>query len=175
MIGAPQAVMVLEKMIALGVQRVVTVGWCGSLQPEVKIGDVVLPTGAFSEEGTSRHYPVEETETGPSARIFRILKEKLREPEFVVHLGKVWTTDAPYRETPRKVQFYQESGALAVDMETSALFQVAHFRAIELGSILVVSDELFDMKWTPGFRESRFQETRRRLAEWIPEATAPLR
>ncbi len=57
MLGAPQAVLVLEKLIALGVTEVMAVGWCGSLQPDVKIGDLVLPTGAFSEEGTSPHLP----------------------------------------------------------------------------------------------------------------------
>ncbi len=58
MLGAPQAVLVLEKMIALGVNEVIAAGWCGSLQPQVEIGHLVLPTGAFSEEGPPRITPL---------------------------------------------------------------------------------------------------------------------
>ena len=74
MLGAPQAVLVLEKLIALGVTEVMTVGWCGSLQPDVGIGDLVLPTGAFSEEGTSPHYPVANPQHGPSRKLLDALK-----------------------------------------------------------------------------------------------------
>jgi len=175
MIGAPQAAMVLEKMIALGVRRVVTLGWCGSLQPGVRIGDVVLPTGAFSEEGTSLHYLDDPGKASPSMRILGVLKDKSRETGLVFHEGKVWTTDAPYRETASKVRLYGEAGALAVEMETSALFSVAHFRGIDLATILVVSDELFGGKWTHGFREVRFHQAREKLLKWIWEAAASLR
>jgi len=174
MIGAPQAAMVLEKMIALGVRRVVTLGWCGSLQPGVRIGDVVLPTGAFSEEGTSLHYLEDPGKAAPSTRILGVLREKSRETGLVFHEGKVWTTDAPYRETASKVRLYGEAGALAVEMETSALFSVAHFRGIELATVLVVSDELFGGKWTHGFREARFHRAREKLVEWVLEAVAGL-
>ena len=65
--------------------------------------------------------------------------------------GEVWTTDAPYRETPEKVEFYQNKGILAVEMEMSALMTLALFRGIRLGGLLVVSDELFSLKWHAGF------------------------
>ena len=57
MLGAPQTILVLERMIALGARHVIAMGWCGSLQAHINIGDIVLPSGAISEEGTSRHYP----------------------------------------------------------------------------------------------------------------------
>jgi len=78
MMGAPQAVLTVEKLIALGVRRIVALGWCGSLQPAVRIGDVVLPTGAISEEGTSAHYPLGEgVVAGPSERLWHGLAEAL--------------------------------------------------------------------------------------------------
>ena len=77
MLGAPQTVLVLEKLIALGVTEVIGAGWCGSLQADVRIGDLVLPTGAFSEEGTSSHYPVAEFSPRPLARTFRGAWESL--------------------------------------------------------------------------------------------------
>lgn len=161
MLGAPQAVLVLEKIIALGVRRVIAYGWCGSLQPHVNIGDVIIPEGAHSEEGTSAHYPVATSPT-PSQALVRRLENALESERRVkVHRGFVWSTDAPYRETEEKVLFYQRAGVLGVDMEMSALFTVAAFRQIDVAGLLVVSDDLSQLRWRHGFRDFRFQETRK--------------
>jgi len=164
-LGAPQAVLVVEKLIALGVRDVLALGWCGSLQPRVHIGDVILPSGALSEEGTSRHYPLALEEAGPSPEILRPLRESFQEGELTLHEGKVWSTDAPYRETPGKVLAYRKQGLLAVDMEVSALFTVARFRGIRLGASLIVSDDLSSLKWVHGFKEARFQQARASIVE----------
>jgi uridine phosphorylase len=162
-LGAPQAVLILEKIIALGVKEVMAVGWCGSLQPHVKVGDVVLPDGAISEEGTSSHYPISLAQPGPSLEMLSPLKDVLLAEQMKIHEGHVWTTDAPFRETVGKVLAYQKRGVLAVDMEASALFTVAHFRGIRMAMAMVVSDELSTLKWVHGFREPRFRESRERL------------
>ena len=49
-LGAPQAVIGMEKIVALGAERIWVLGWCGSLQPELRIGDLIIPTKALSEE-----------------------------------------------------------------------------------------------------------------------------
>lgn len=164
-IGAPQAVLVLEKMIVLGVRRVIVYGWCGSLQPHVSIGHVVLPDAVHSEEGTSLHYPIPGA-PGPSPGLLRRLEATLRsDAHLTVHIGSVWSTDAPYRETEEKVRFFQERGVLGVDMEMSALFTAAAFRRIDLAGVLVVSDDLSHLRWRHGFGDSRFRETRKRVPE----------
>jgi uridine phosphorylase len=165
MIGAPQAVLVVEKLIALGVRRLIALGWCGSLQPLVRIGDAVLPTAAISDEGTSRHYPLHCDQPGPSPDLVGSLREVLRDDPIAVHEGTVWSTDAPYRETVGRVLGLQEQGVLAVDMEVAALFTVARFRGVELAAILAVSDELHDLSWRHGFRDERFRQIRERLAK----------
>ncbi|MDZ7698369.1 MAG: hypothetical protein U5R49_16080 [Deltaproteobacteria bacterium] len=48
-------------------------------------------------------------------------------------------------------------------METSALMTVSAFRGIALAPLLVISDELFDLKWRRGFSKSVFK-THCRLA-----------
>jgi purine-nucleoside phosphorylase len=76
------------------------------------------------------------------------------------HSGTVWSTDAIYRETPQQVEYYQRRGAIAVDMEISALFTVAQFRQVDLGAVAVVSDELGSFKWRPGFKMDEFKRGR---------------
>ncbi len=165
MLGAPQTILVLERMIALGAKRFIAVGWCGSLNPEVRIGDIVLPSGAVSEEGTSSHYPG--AECSPSEELLVSLRAALEPKGKTVHEGLIWTTDAPFRETCAKVKSFQAQGVLSVDMETSALFSVSRFRGVELAVVLVVSDDLSGLKWVHGFRDAGFKESRKIVIEAV--------
>lgn len=158
-LGAPQAVLVLEKLIALGSRVVVVFGWCGSLQSDVKIGDWLLPDSARSEEGTSSHYPMTPAEYVPDGELFIRLQDHCLRNGFSIRSGPVWTTDAPLRETVNKVNGYGKEGLLAVEMEMSALFHVAAYRKVRLVGLLVVSDELFTLKWRPGLRSTRFKRS----------------
>ena len=161
--GAPQAVMGLEKIIALGATRLWVLGWCGSLQSYLRVGDLVIPTSAISEEGTSLHYPLPSEALQPDQNLTFALQEALRKKGEICRLGKVWTTDAPYRETKSKVKSYQDQGVLAVEMEMSALMTVAAYRGVKLAGLLVVSDELFNLTWHAGFKNPVFK-TKRELA-----------
>ena len=161
MLGAPQTVLVLERMIALGARKFIAAGWCGSLRNDVRIGDIVIPSGAISEEGTSAHYPG--VECAPSSELVESLKSALASTGRAIHEGTVWTTDAPFRETRAKLKAFQSQGVLSVDMETSALFSVSRFRGVDLAVVLVVSDDLSGLKWVHGFRDPAFHESRKRV------------
>ena len=160
-IGAPQAVLVLEKLIALGSRVILVFGCCGSLSSDLKIGEWLLPTSALSEEGTSKHYPMDSANYIPDPDLSARLLEYILQNGISVRSGPVWTTDAPLRETVGKVRAYGKEGILAVEMEMSALFHVAAYRKVQLVGLLVVSDELFTLKWRPGFRSAHFNRSRR--------------
>jgi len=174
-IGAPYAVMLLETLIAWGARKVIFLGMCGAISPEIKIGDIVVPTDSIIDEGTSKHYNADESlRSKPSFLIVESIKHIFNKNEIKFHHGLVWTTDAVYRETREKLEYYQAKDALAVDMELSALFTVGRFRNIEIGSILVVSDELATYEWHPGFRKKQFIKTRKIVAEVIKSLCATL-
>ncbi len=160
-LGAPQAVIAMEKLIVLGAKRIWVLGWCGSLQPDLTIGHLIIPTGALSEEGTSNHYPVSNRLPESTTALNRMLEEALIQESLPFSSGPVWTTDALYRETPDKVKTYQDQGILAVEMEISALMTVAIYRSIAMAGLLVVSDELFQLKWRPGFSNSLLKKSSR--------------
>lgn len=156
-LGAPQAAMVLEKIIALGAKRICLFGWCGSLQPDLRTGDLVIPLRSLAEEGTSKHYPIGSRKPGTDPELNRILEHALEQEGLPFRKGLVWTTDAPYRETASKVKSYREKEVLAVEMEMSALMTVAAYRSVKLSGLLVVSDELFDLTWHRGFSSPLFK------------------
>ncbi len=154
--GAPAAVTLLERLVALEARAVIGLGSCGSLQGKVPIGSVVIPEGSVVEEGTSPHYLAAGVETAPHPELLMGVCRALEKEGLEPVLGKVWTTDAVFRETKAKVIELQRQGVLAVDMESSALMTVASFRGVPLVCVLVVSDELWTLKWKKGFRSEKF-------------------
>jgi uridine phosphorylase len=160
-LGSPHAVIAMEKLIVLGAKRIWVLGWCGSLQSDLPIGHLVIPIGAVSEEGTSNHYPIFGKKLESNAKLNRMLKKELKQQGLPFSMGSVWTTDAPYRETPDKVKTYKDKGVLAVEMEFSALMTVALYRSVAMAGLLVVSDELFDLKWRPGFSNALLKKNSR--------------
>jgi nucleoside phosphorylase len=170
LVGAPYAVMIAETLIAWGARTLVFLGWCGALSATVEIGDMVLPTSALIDEGTSRHYLPDIGASVPSPALAEKLAELCAADGSRFHQGPVWTTDAPYRETHAKVRDYQGRGALAVEMECSALFTVAAFRAVAAAALLVVSDELSSLAWRPGFKDPRFTRGREAACNLILSA-----
>jgi uridine phosphorylase len=169
-LGAPQAAMGLEKLIALGCARFWVLGWCGSLQPELRIGQLVLPQRALSEEGTSAHYPTGHRPPASDAGLNETLRSALRARGAAFAEGAVWTTDAPYRETVERVRRHRAAGVLAVEMEMSALMTVALYHGVRLAGLLAVSDELFELKWNPGFSDPRLHAASRAAAEVLLQA-----
>ena len=160
-VGAPYAAMIVEALGVWGVKTILFVGWCGAVSRRVKAGDIIVPDSAMVDEGTSGHY------CDPSCRVALPARPLLHQARMALQLhgtkfhdGAVWTTDAIFRETVEKVKHYQAKGALAVEMELSAIFTVAGFREMESAGILIVSDELSDYQWRPGFKTPAFAAAR---------------
>ena len=173
--GAPQAAVILERLIAMGARKILAFGCCGSLQPDLQIGHLVIPTDALSEEGTSAHYARPKgVGRGASEKIVELCKTQCREKNFRFAAGKVWTTDALFRETREKVGRYSAGGLLAVEMEMSALFTVAAYRKVHLGGLMVVSDELGTLKWKTGFLNPLFWFASKKAARMVIEMSQSL-
>jgi uridine phosphorylase len=166
--GAPYAVMILETLAAWGAKQVIFLGWCGAISATVSIGDILVPTLAWIDEGTSQAYSPNPI-ASPSDVMTCGIKSALRSSALPFHEGAIWTTDAIFRETPDKVTHFQNKGALAVEMELSALFTVSAFLGVAFSAILVVSDDLSSLTWKPGFKDKRFMDTRHKLAAVIAE------
>ena len=55
-LGAPMAAILLEELVAFGVRRAIFLGYCGSIQKDIGLGEIVLPVQVVREDGTSYHY-----------------------------------------------------------------------------------------------------------------------
>jgi uridine phosphorylase len=62
-------------------------------------------------------------------------------------VGKTWTTDAVYRETPEKVARRRAEGCLTVEMEAATFFAVAAVRKVPFAQILYGGDDVSGAEW----------------------------
>jgi len=160
-IGAPMAVMTMEKLIALGAKKLILFGWCGAISKQLHVGDILLPNRAVVGEGTSQYYSLSEPPS-PSISFREQIEEGFKLSNLEVKSGCVWSTDGVYREDRQQLaKLHKESQVDAVDMEFSALCSVAKFREVEFAAVLVVSDELWGKSWRPGFSAKLFQKNKK--------------
>lgn len=174
-IGAPYAAMLLETLGVWGVREVIFLGWCGAVSPHVHTGDIIIPGSAFIDDGTSPNYIASENvkAVAPAASLQSRLKYICERQHLRFHEGSVWSTDAIFRETREKILHYQAMDVLAVEMEAAALFSVGAFRQMNVGCVLVVSDEVSSLSWKPGFRNPEFMKSRARICEALLDVWAP--
>lgn len=147
--GAPLTVALMEEVIALGGKNFVFFGSCGTLDRTIPPGNLIVPTEAYRDEGTSYHYMA--ASAGDYVKI-QTADETLK---IIKAMGlsavetKVWTTDGLYRETPANMEKRVKDGCKAVDMECSAIMAAAKFRGVKAWQFLYAEDNLDDIEWDP--------------------------
>lgn len=146
-VGAPLAALLFEQVIALGCTKFVACGGAGSLLSNYRPGGIVVPTSAVRDEGTSYHYLPPGKRAAPSSLCVAAIEAVLERRAVGYRLGKTWTTDALFRETPSKVARRRSQRCLTVEMESAALFAVAAFRKVQLGQILYAGDDVSGSTW----------------------------
>jgi uridine phosphorylase len=156
-VGAPGTVMIMEELIAAGGRAFLGFGLAGGLQSYCGPGTAVLAHTALRDEGTSGHYadPAEDARADES--LAGIVRSAMADAGVAAVAGRVWTTDAPYRELRQTVARLREDGVLAVDMETSAMYVLGTHRGTAVANLLLISDVLSD-PWNPAFNDPRLNE-----------------
>lgn len=145
LIGAPAAAFAAEYFLKSRAAFVLLVGVAGGISGkngDVRLGDVFFPRGSLSEEGTSALFS-RTSFSEVEASSFQLSLERTIEDESsigVCRRGKIWTTDAPSRQSSEKVERFASEGAVLVDMEYSALLTLSHVYEVDLAACFVVSD-----------------------------------
>lgn len=146
-VGAPMSAAMLEDVYEQGVQTAIIFGTCGVLDSKIDDCSVIIPTSAVRDEGTSYQYAPPSDEIGVNDKYADVLCGLLDRLGVKYTVGKVWTTDAFYRETAEKTRRRKESGCVCVDMECSANSAVANFRGKGLCQFFYAADNLDSEKW----------------------------
>ncbi len=138
---------IIEMQWQTGIKNLIIFGSAGALDNEATCGRYVIPTQAYRDEGMSYHYapPADYIDIPNSGRLAEIF-DGLHLPYVA---GRVWTTDAPYREIKSAVEKRKSEGCLAVEMELAGIQAVCDFHHIDLYSFVVTGDVLDEGQYRP--------------------------
>lgn len=146
-IGSPSAVIGLEELAKLGVDTFIRIGTSGSLQEDVKVGDLIVATGAVRDEGTSPAYVPLYYPAVASFEVVWALQRSAQQFKRAVKAGIIHSKDALWQETPkgfpleleinRKWEVLKQANVLCTEMESAALFVVGSIRKVKVGAIIL--------------------------------------
>ena len=148
-IGGPSASIAMEELVKVGAKYFIRVGTCGGMDLDVKSGDLVIATGAISLDGTSKESAPIEFPAVANYDIVTALINSAKKLNLPYHVGVVECKDSFYGqhspelmpvnyELQNKWNAWLKLGCLASEMESAALFIVASYLKVKVGSIFLV-------------------------------------
>jgi uridine phosphorylase len=140
--GGPSAAIVVEELVALGAHRLVRIGTCGALVAGLDLGAVVAVERALPNDGASAALGANGSVSGSHALLERLVATGAR-------AATVVSTDLFYDRRGDEAAGWVEQGAIAVEMETAAIFQVASRRGAEAACVLGITADPDEHRATP--------------------------
>jgi purine-nucleoside phosphorylase len=138
--GCPSAGIVIEELVLLGVKRILRVGTCGGLQPDMKLGDLIVAITAVPADATASHLVGEPHVPTADWDVVHGAVHAAKELGKPVRVGPVVSSDIFYNPDGGQYQRWSDRGVLAVEMEAAMLFTLGALRKIKTGCLLTVSD-----------------------------------
>jgi purine-nucleoside phosphorylase len=147
--GCPSAGIVIEELTQLGVKKILRVGTCGGLQPDLQMGDLIVALSATPADATPLHLIGNEPHA-PTAdwELVHAAVHHAKEQGKPVRVGGVVSSDVFYNPDGGQYQRWSDRGILAVEMEAAMLFTVGALKKIQTGCLLIVSDVVVDGEFT---------------------------
>jgi purine-nucleoside phosphorylase len=138
--GCPSAAIVVEELVMLGVKRMLRIGTCGGLQPDLKLGELIVAISAVPADSTAlnitREIHAPTADWGLVHSAVHLAKELGKE----VRVGPIVSSDVFYNPDDGQYQRWSDRGILAVEMEAAVLFTLGALRKVQTGCLLTVSD-----------------------------------
>jgi 5'-methylthioadenosine phosphorylase len=143
-IGGPSAAIVIEELVMLGAKAIVRLGSCGGLLRPMRVGDLVIATGAGYASGTLDSYLGRKITPRPDGELTELLSDLAGEQKLKYHRGRVFSSDAFYAGGPDFTKRLAREGYIAIEMECATLFGLGKLRRVKTASVLLVSDNAIE-------------------------------
>jgi len=138
--GCPSAAIVIEELAMLGVRRILRVGTCGGLQPDLKLGDLIVAVSAVPADSTALHLVGEPHTPTADWQLVHGAVHAAKERGTPLRVGPIVSSDLFYNPDDGQYRRWSERGILAVEMEAAVLFTLGALRKVRAGCLLTVSD-----------------------------------
>ena len=142
-IGCPSAAIAVEELCNVGVSHFIRVGSSAAFVEGIEKGDILINTASMRCDGTSAMYVDEGFPAVADHFLVRALIDAAADLRpgrgFATHVGINVSSDAFYAETPEWVERMTRQRIMNVEMESSAIFTVAHLRQVSAAMVCAVS------------------------------------
>jgi 5'-methylthioadenosine phosphorylase/purine-nucleoside phosphorylase len=138
--GCPSAAIVIEELAQLGVERMLRIGTCGGLQPDMQLGDLIVAVSAVAADSTAAHLVGEPHAPTADWQLVHGAVHEAKELGRAVRVGPIVSSDLFYNPDDGQYARWSARGILAVEMEAAVLFTLGALRGVRAGCLLTVSD-----------------------------------
>jgi DeoD family purine-nucleoside phosphorylase len=138
--GCPSTAIVVEELVRLGAKRLIRVGTCGGLQPDLALGDLIIALTAIPADATAQHLVGEPHCPTADWELIHGAVHAAKELGRPVRVGPIVSSDLFYDPDSGQNQRWSARGVLAVEMEAAVLFTLAALRRVTAACLLTVSD-----------------------------------
>lgn len=142
--GIPSTAIYAHELIhEYGVKKLIRVGTCGAIQPQLQLGELILAEAAYTDSGTNQLYFNDPDYLSQApAQLLQQATETAARLGIAAQKGPVFSTDTFYHPDLNRWEKWIKQGVLAVEMETSIIYTLAALNQIQALSILSVSDNI---------------------------------
>lgn len=139
-VGSAGAAVCFEELCRAGAKRLIRAGTTGGLRPDVVDGDLVIAHGAIREDGITAKLVPPTFPALADVDVVTALRSAATEHDRHPSEGVVLTSDLfyPHPVLGDDLAMWAAAGAVAVEMECSALFVTAALHGVAAGAILAV-------------------------------------
>lgn len=156
--GAPSLSIVVNELIQVGINTIIRVGTCGSIQPQVKAGSVVISSAALCRQGAANDVAPLEYPAVADPFLTVALANAAGNLKVDHHVGITASVDTFYegqgrvgsanphllRSLQGMVEEYQHLNVLNFEMESGTLFKMANVYGFRAACICAVVAQRVD-------------------------------
>ncbi|WP_414546125.1 nucleoside phosphorylase [Nostoc sp. CCY0012] len=137
--GAPSLSIVVNELVQVGIRQIIRIGTCGSIQPHIPVGSIVISSGALCRQGAANDIAPVEYPAVADPFLTVALVQAARKLEFEYYLGITASVDTFYEGQERTnsanphllrslhgiTEEYRRLNVLNYEMECGTLFKMA--------------------------------------------------
>ncbi|MDO5511484.1 purine-nucleoside phosphorylase [Corynebacterium sp.] len=142
--GIPSISLYAHELIHVyGAQRLIRVGSCGAMQPDLDLYEIIIAQGACTDSRFLSQYNLPGT-FAPIASwsLLQAITEEAARQEVKVHVGNILSSDIFYHADDTAISRWARMGVLGVEMESAGLYAVAAEAGVDALGVFTVSDNI---------------------------------
>jgi len=142
--GIPSASIYCTELINdYGVKRIIRVGSCGTVHPDVRLRDIIIAMGASTDSGVNRmRFGGHDLAALADFELLRTAARVAGEAGLPYHVGNIFSADLFYTPKPEQFELMGKFRVLGIEMETAGIYTLAAELGAEALAICTVSDDI---------------------------------